>query len=164
MASVAQLVPTLMTAIGPAILVSAVGMLLLTLTNRLGRVIDRTRALAAVVTRDSPSGSNTARAQLDVMWRRARLIRLSIALACTSALCAGLLVMALFLAALVHLEIAWLIALLFLTCLGTLVGRPGDIPARRQPEPRRPRPGNRRRATGTADPGRLVSLDVARRA
>lgn len=122
MASVAQLVPTLMTAIGPAILVSAVGMLLLTLTNRLGRVIDRTRALAAVVTRDSPSGSNTARAQLDVMWRRARLIRLSIALACTSALCAGLLVMALFLAALVHLEIAWLIALLFLTCLGTLVG------------------------------------------
>jgi hypothetical protein len=121
LASVQQLVPALVTAIGPAILVSAVGMLLLTLTNRLGRVIDRSRSLAALVTQDSPHAPGTARAQLDVLWRRARLIRLSIALASTSALCAALLVTALFLTALLHLELAWLIALLFIACLGTLV-------------------------------------------
>lgn len=121
MASAAQLVPALLTAIGPAILVSAVGMLLLTLTNRLGRVIDRSRALAAAVTRDTPDAPRSARAQLDVLWRRARLIRLSIALASTSALCAALLVTALFLTVLFRLEYAWLIALLFVACLGTLV-------------------------------------------
>ena len=122
MASVAQLVPVLMTAIGPAILVSAVGMLLLTLTNRLGRVIDRSRALAALAGRDAANAPRTARAQLDVLLTRARLIRLSIALATTSALCAALLVAMLFLMALFHLEYAWLIALLFIGCLGTLVG------------------------------------------
>jgi hypothetical protein len=121
MASVAQLVPALVTAIGPAILVSAVGMLLLTLTNRLGRVIDRSRALAALVSHDAPHAPRTARAQLDVLWKRARLIRLSIALASTSALIAALLVAVLFVTALFRLEIAWLVALLFVACLGTLV-------------------------------------------
>ena len=121
MPTVAELVPVLVTAVGPAILVSAVGMLLLTLTNRLGRVIDRSRALAALVTQAVPHAPRTVRAQLDVLWKRARLIRLAIALASLSALCAALLVAALFLTALFHLEFAWLIALLFVACVGTLV-------------------------------------------
>jgi hypothetical protein len=122
MPTVAELVPVLMTAIGPAILVSAVGMLLLTLTNRLGRVIDRSRALARPAARETPKAAGTARAQLDVLWKRARLIRLAIALASMSALCAALLVAALFVTALFHLEAGWLIALLFIACLAALVG------------------------------------------
>ena len=39
--TVAQLIPVLQTAIGPMILISGVGLLLLSMTNRLGRVIDR---------------------------------------------------------------------------------------------------------------------------
>jgi hypothetical protein len=111
-----------MTAIGPAILVSAVGMLLLTLTNRLGRVIDRSRSLAAIITHSAPHAPRTVGAQLDVLWKRARLIRLAIALASTSALCAALLVAALFLTALLRLEASWLIALLFIACMAALVG------------------------------------------
>jgi hypothetical protein len=122
MPTVAELVPVLMTAIGPAILVSAVGMLLLTLTNRLGRVIDRSRALAGAAARETPQAAGTARAQLDVLWNRAQVIRLAIALASMSALCAALLVAALFVAALFHLEVAWLIVLLFIACLAALVG------------------------------------------
>jgi hypothetical protein len=121
MPSVAELVPVLMTAIGPAILVSAVGMLLLTLTNRLGRVIDRSRALAGLLTQTPTRAPRTVRAQLDVLWKRARLIRLSITLASTSALCAALLVASLFIMALFHLEYAWLIAVLFVACLAALV-------------------------------------------
>jgi hypothetical protein len=41
-----DLIPVLQVAVGPVILISGVGMLLLTLTNRFGRVIDRSRALA----------------------------------------------------------------------------------------------------------------------
>jgi hypothetical protein len=44
--SVSQLIPVLQTAIGPVILISGVGLLLLTMTNRLGRVIDRSRILS----------------------------------------------------------------------------------------------------------------------
>jgi hypothetical protein len=121
MPTVAELVPVLMTAIGPAILVSAVGMLLLTLTNRLGRVVDRSRALVGPAARETPQAAGTARAQLEVLWRRALLIRLAIALASTSALCAALLVAALFLTTLFHIEAAWLIALLFVACLTALV-------------------------------------------
>ena len=51
--SVAQLLPVLQTAIGPMILISGIGLLLLTMTNRLGRAIDRTRTLVGVL-------SNTA--------------------------------------------------------------------------------------------------------
>ena len=38
-----QIIPELRDAIGPVILISGVGRLLLTMTNRLGRAIDRAR-------------------------------------------------------------------------------------------------------------------------
>src|SRR5665647_2321311 len=40
-----ELIPVLQVAIGPVILISGVGLLLLTLTNRYGRTIDRSRQL-----------------------------------------------------------------------------------------------------------------------
>ena len=45
--SVAELIPVLQTAIGPVILISGIGLLLLTMTNRLGRAIDRARIIDA---------------------------------------------------------------------------------------------------------------------
>ena len=42
-----DLIPTLQLAIGPMILISGVGLLLLSMTNRFGRIIDRARLLAA---------------------------------------------------------------------------------------------------------------------
>jgi hypothetical protein len=43
--SVSDLIPILQVSIGPVILISGVGLLLLTLTNRLGRIVDRSRIL-----------------------------------------------------------------------------------------------------------------------
>jgi len=43
--SVKDLVPILQVAIGPVILISGVGLLLLTLSNRFGRAVDRSRLL-----------------------------------------------------------------------------------------------------------------------
>ena len=43
--SLEQIIPVLRDAIGPVILISGVGLLLLTMTNRLGRAIDRARQL-----------------------------------------------------------------------------------------------------------------------
>ncbi|MGD1020223.1 MAG: DUF2721 domain-containing protein [Verrucomicrobiia bacterium] len=120
--SVPQLIPVLQTAIGPTILISGVGLLLLTMTNRLARTIDRTRATARELANASEEDRSKGREALRVLWRRAHLIRLSIALASASALFAAILIIVLFLTALLQLENAWLICALFIVCLVSLIG------------------------------------------
>jgi len=120
--SVSELIPVLQVAIGPVILISGVGLLLLTMTNRYGRVIDRSRLLC----RDLPEVAGPDRerdlAQLRILMRRAELIRLAILLAGISVLLAAALVVVLFLTALLRLEVAWLISLLFSGCMLALIG------------------------------------------
>jgi len=120
--SVAQLIPVLQTAIGPTILISGVGLLLLTMTNRLARTIDRARITARELTRASKESRVKDAEQLRVLWRRARSIRLSIALASTSALFAAILIIVLFVTALLQTESAALICALFIACLVCLIG------------------------------------------
>ena len=120
--SVAQLIPVLQTAIGPTILISGVGLLLLTMTNRLARTIDRARITARELPIATEGGRVKGAEQLRILWRRARLIRLAIALASTSALFAAILIIVLFVTAVVHAESAWLICALFIICLACLVG------------------------------------------
>ena len=74
-----ELVPILQLAIGPVILISGIGLLLLTLTNRFGRLLDRARLLS----RDragSGQDAEGASAQIDILHRRAAILRLSIIL------------------------------------------------------------------------------------
>ena len=120
--SVAQLIPVLQTAIGPTILISGVGLLLLTMTNRLARTIDRARAVARELPNSTAPDHYQQAGQLRILWRRARLIRLSIALASLSALFAAILIIVLFVTALLHIENVWLICALFIICLICLIG------------------------------------------
>ena len=67
-------------AIAPVVLISGVGLLLLTLTARLGRIVDRTRILAAE-RRAAPLEERAGLdAQLAILAHRARLIRLAVGL------------------------------------------------------------------------------------
>ncbi|HEX9880634.1 MAG TPA: DUF2721 domain-containing protein [Candidatus Binatia bacterium] len=118
MSNIIEFVPILQTAIGPVILISGVGLLLLTMTNRLGRAIDRARRLAA----EPAENVHRVQAQLSILWVRARLLRLAILLASTSALGAGLLVILLFLAFLMRVEWAWLVSALFIASMAALIG------------------------------------------
>ncbi len=117
-----DLVPILQLAIGPVILISGVGLLLLSMTNRLGRVIDRSRLLAEASRKADPADRPRFTAQLEVLARRARMVRLSITLAATSVLLTAVLIISLFLAALLGLEIAVPLILLFVGSLGSLIG------------------------------------------
>lgn len=119
--SVAELIPVLQTAIGPVILISGVGLLLLTMTNRLGRAIDRARILAVELPTASDASRLALEGQLRILWRRARLIRGAIILVSMSALAAAILIIMLFLTALWQLEIAWLISALFVVCMACLI-------------------------------------------
>lgn len=117
----AELVPTLQVAIGPMILVSGVGLLLLTMTNRLGRLIDRTRLMARDLRGADARRRELLVAQLEIFGRRARLVQTAIALSTLSVLLAATLVVLLFVAALTGVEIAAVLALLFAACMVSLV-------------------------------------------
>jgi hypothetical protein len=117
-----DLVPILQIAIGPVILISGVGLLLLSMTNRLGRVIDRSRLLADGLRKSEPAERPRFTSQLEVLSRRARLVRMAIILATFSMLLAAVLIIVLFLAALLRLEIGVIVIILFVGCLGSLIG------------------------------------------
>jgi hypothetical protein len=119
--TVSDLIPVLQTAIGPVILISGVGLLLLTMTNRLGRVIDRARSLASQLASAAPAQNVHKSAQLAILWKRARLVRAAITLTALSALFAALLVVILFVTALFGLDDAWLIGLLFVMDMACLI-------------------------------------------
>lgn len=119
--SLAELVPVLQVAIGPVILISGVGLVLLTMTNRLGRILDRTRLLVRDLHRTDEGTRAVIAAQLDILDRRARLVRAAIALATISVLLAATLVILLFVTALLRLEVAGALALLFVACMASLI-------------------------------------------
>ena len=116
-----ELLPVLQLAIGPVIVISGVGLVLLSMTNRYGRVIDRARALADGLRRSPGADSGRLDPQLRILARRARLLRLAIILASASLLLAALMIIALFLSSLFHWETAALIVALFVGCMLALI-------------------------------------------
>jgi hypothetical protein len=122
MTPIRELIPVLQVAIGPVILISGVGLLLLTQTNRYGRTIDRARQLVHELRELAGADRQRLEGQIDILYRRARLLRLSILLAGVSVLLVSLLITLLFLTALLKLEAGLLLSLLFIACLVALSG------------------------------------------
>jgi len=101
-------------AVSPVILISAYGLLLLSMTNRLGRAIDRARGLA----RDESPGKKK---QIIIIVQRAMWIRQSIVFVCLALLSAALLVLVLFASVLLKIGIAPVVAVLFIGSVVFLV-------------------------------------------
>ena len=91
-----ELIPVLQVAIGPVILISGVGLLLLSLTNRLGRAVDRSRALAREVREVSEIERQRLKSQIDILYRRARVIRLAFIMGALSVLLVAVLIIVFF--------------------------------------------------------------------
>lgn len=118
---ISQLIPVLQVAIGPVILISGIGLLLLTLTNRLGRAVDRSRQLRHELREVSEAHRHRLAPQVEILYRRARLLRLSIIMAGLSVLLVAILIIVVFLTVLMKLEVGVAIALLFIGCMATLI-------------------------------------------
>jgi len=116
-----NLICTLQLAVSPAILISGVGMMLLSMTNRFGRVIDRSRQLTRDLRSVEGADRQTLLAEVRVVWLRARIVRAGIALAMLSALLAALLIISLFVGMLLKLD-AVVPAGFFVTCMICLIG------------------------------------------
>ena len=110
MDTLSSFLPIIQLAITPVILISGMGALMITLTNRMARIVDRTRVLAeampAALLEDRPH----LESQLDIMWRRALLLRRAVTSNGLSMLVSCLLVVAIFASAM----LGWLLQVLML--------------------------------------------------
>jgi hypothetical protein len=116
-----ELIPILQIAVGPVILISGVGLLLLSMTNRLGRAIDRARILRHELRAGTSGDEHRTRGQLQILWSRADHIRRAIILATVSALLAACLIIVLFVETVLRWDAGWLVACLFTGCLAALI-------------------------------------------
>jgi hypothetical protein len=108
-----ELVPILQMATGPVILIFGFSLFLLNLTNRFGRILDRSRVLIREM-REALSSQRQSARQVAVLCRRGRLMRLSIVAATSGLLFASALIIGLFLVALLKMEGASLIVTFFI--------------------------------------------------
>ena len=116
-----ELMSILQAAVSPVILISGAGLLILSMTNRFARVVDRSRQLGAAL-RDAPQRERSSLgSQLEVLIRRARLLRSAISFATLSVLMAAILVIALFVTASLHVDAVLLSAILFIACMVSLI-------------------------------------------
>jgi hypothetical protein len=118
----ATFLPIIQAAITPVILISGTGMLMLTLTNRMGRAVDRTRALAGQLRERRGQDNRHLEAQLDILYNRTRLIRWAVVFAVTSMLIECLLILAIFATALLGADGAWTMIALFIASISLLIG------------------------------------------
>jgi hypothetical protein len=119
--SLTDLIPTLQLAIGPVILISGVGLILLSMTNRFGRIIDRSRILTEDLRRAPRATRPKILEQLKILASRAITVRSAISLAAISVLLAAILIITLFVGALLDLAMAALIVGLFILCMLSLI-------------------------------------------
>lgn len=65
--------------ITPVAMISGVGLLLLTITNRLGRTIDRTRFLVSELDHENVQRKESKQNEIKILYKRSRFLRNSIA-------------------------------------------------------------------------------------
>jgi hypothetical protein len=116
-----NLLAVIQAAIAPVVLISGVGLLLLTLSARLGRIVDRTRLVAAELHAAPPGERDGLTHQLAVLRHRARLIRLALTLSASAVALIGVLMTLLFLGLVLGWNVALACTLLFVAALTCVV-------------------------------------------
>jgi hypothetical protein len=108
-------------ALTPIFLISAIGVTLNVLTNRLARIVDRARSMEDQLLRpDHRPGGRDLHGALRVLARRARYIYAAITLITLSALLIALVVVMLFVNAFLRWDLAAFIAYMFILSMLTL--------------------------------------------
>lgn len=108
-------------AIAPVFLLAGISGMLMVLTNRLGRSIDRSRSLQAAESEFLPEHHSKAiEDEMVTLVRRIRLSHAAIGLAVISAILVCLVIITLFLGNLVRVNVSVFIAVLFIICMSFL--------------------------------------------
>jgi len=118
---IAEITRVIQLAVAPVFLLTAIGTLINALNVRLGRVVDRRRILRDRLHSLDEQAAKDARDELTLLSRRARLIYYAIFAAVAAALFICLVVAIAFIAALVSIELARIVAVLFILSMGALI-------------------------------------------
>jgi len=100
-----QFVKFLQSCITPVALISGVGLLLLTITNRLGRTIDRTRQLATELDKENVTRRLNKENEIKILYQRSRYLRNSIGAMVVSVISSSLIIPVLFVMVLFNIDI-----------------------------------------------------------
>jgi hypothetical protein len=123
MNSLTQLIPTLQLATGPVILISGIGLLLLSFTNRMGRLIDRARSLHRErIAGTDPELAGRIDRQIEIIDKRAGILRRVISLSAVAVLLVAVLILVLFVSGVFHLDLGALVIVLFSLVMVALIG------------------------------------------
>ena len=107
--------------VAPVFLLAGISGLLMVLTNRLGRTIDRSRSLQKTLTDQTQTQHKIViEKEMVSLVKRSRFINLAINLAVVSALMVCLVIIALFVGRLLTYNVALIIASLFILCMTLL--------------------------------------------
>lgn len=116
-----DLIGTLQLSIGPVILISGIGLIILSLTNRFGRIVDRTRQLSVEYRHTSETDQKRILSELKILTVRAKVIRSSNFLAVLSVLLVSFIIIGLFGSALYHFTMTYLLIILFIASIISLI-------------------------------------------
>lgn len=112
--------------VAPVFLLTGLGAVLNVLASRLGRIVDRARALASQLQNAEAAGAeelaSDLRQQLDALVRRARITQFALSLLVGSSLLVALVIVTLFGAAYFEINAAAPVAVLFAAAMLALIG------------------------------------------
>lgn len=114
--SLTEIAHVIQLAVAPVFLISGVSALLVVLTNRLARIIDRARALDAL-----GQATPDQREELGILTVRAKYVNRSIALVTSSALFIATLIVLMFLGAFLTVNVAAVVGVLFVVAMLSLI-------------------------------------------
>jgi hypothetical protein len=115
-----SLTRVLQLSISPVALISGVGLLILSETNRFSRVTDRLRELSRIQ-REVPHNSEKVESQVHIFHQRARILRHAISAAVSSVLVASIMVLHVFAIAVLNLHSSTPIVFWFALSLACLI-------------------------------------------
>ena len=118
--SIPELAHVIQLAVAPVFLLTAISTMLAVLTNRLSRVVDRTRKLESFIL-EHPERSTQPRAELYMLFSRTVLCNRAISLCTLTALLICTVIGLLFISALLSFNATLAVAALFVVSMGTFI-------------------------------------------
>ena len=108
-----DIIKILQGSIAPTVLISGVGLLLLCMTNRLGRSIDRIRGLCKQIQDNRHKDNFAIHNQIDILYLRCRCLQIAITLSTVTIICVSVLIFILFLMFILRINLVSLARILF---------------------------------------------------
>lgn len=116
-----DIIGILQLSLAPVIMISGIGFIILSLTNRFGRIVDRTRQLSVEYRCSAVIDQARILEELKILSLRAKVIKGSNLLAVFSVLLVSFIIIGLFGSAVYHFDVSYLLIILFIASIISLI-------------------------------------------